>query len=312
MAALRAGMLQGNLLGIACMIVAGVFLTANDTFAKLLVDALSVPQLVFVHSGMVVALLVLVGLVTGEVRRIRVYSWKRLMLRGGLYAAGTFCFITGLRYLPLADTVALAFLSPIVIAGLSTLLLGERPHAAHWIAVALGVTGMLVMLRPGFGMHWAMILPLLVSFFDGIRDLLTRHLASTHSTLTILLSTMLLLVVVSAPFAVLDWRPIDNETVGLLAAATLVFACAHVFMVEAFRNAQAVAVTPFRFLQLIWAALAGYLLWGDVPDNLLVLGAVLATIGGLVVIHHEARGVTLKGDINPRRAGGGRPPPRNR
>lgn len=282
--------LTGNLPGIACMLVSGVLLTSNDAFAKLIIPHLSVAQLLFVHSSLVVCMLILIGAVRGELRTLSVRSWPRQLIRAACYVAGTFAFITSLRYLALADTVAIAFVSPVLVAALAPYWLGERARMAHWIAVSLGFAGMLVMLRPGFGMQWAMLLPLAVAVADAFRDLITRQMTSSESTLSILLVTMVMVVATSAPFAAVNWMPLSSDVVLLLVAAAVVFVFAHFFMVEAFRHGEAVAVTPFRFLQLIWSALAGYAIWGDVPDHWILIGAVLTAISGIVVLRLEARG----------------------
>ncbi len=281
--------LTGNLLGIACMLVSGVLLTSNDAFAKLIIPHLSVAQLVFIHASLVVCLLILMGAVRGELRTLSVRSWPRQLVRAACYVVGTFAFITSLRYLTLADTVAIAFVSPVLVAALAPFWLGERARMAHWLAVSLGFAGMLIMLRPGFGMHWAMLLPLAVAVADAFRDLITRQMTSSESTLSILLVTMVMVVVTSAPFAATNWMPLTGDVVLLLMAAAVVFVFAHYFMVEAFRHGEAVAVTPFRFLQLIWSALAGFAIWGDVPDLWIVIGAVLTVISGLLILRQEAR-----------------------
>ena len=278
-----------NLLGIGCMLAAGLLLTSNDALSKLLVEKLPIGQLIFLHSSAALCLLVLGGAVKGELARITVSSWRRQLVRGACYAGGTLAFITSLRYLELAETVAIAFASPVFVAALAPRWLGEQTTLSHWLAVLLGIAGMLVMLRPGFGMHWAMLLPLTVAVLDSVRDLLTRRIAATDSTLTILLITMSMVVVVSAPLAIYDWTPISHGVATLLIAASVLFVGAHIFMVEAFRHGEAVAVTPFRYLQLLWSVIAGLAIWGDVPDVWLVLGALLTVTSGLIILGKETR-----------------------
>jgi drug/metabolite transporter (DMT)-like permease len=271
------------------MLVSGVLLTSNDALSKLLVEQLSVGQLIFLHSSTALCLLVIIGAVRGELRSIQVSSWRRQVLRGACYVAGTFAFITSLRYLELADAVAIAFASPVFVAALAPRWLGEKATPAHWIAISLGFVGMLVMLRPGFGMHWAMLLPLIVAIVDAVRDLLTRKITATDSTLSILLVTMAMVVAVSAPFAAVAWKPLTMEVAGLLFGTALVFVGAHIFMVEAFRHGETVAVTPFRYLQLVWSVLAGFAIWGDAPDLLLIAGTALTAVSGLVILRQESR-----------------------
>jgi drug/metabolite transporter (DMT)-like permease len=268
-----------------------VLLTCNDAIAKLLVSGYPVAQILCIHAACAVTLLLGLGALRGDLRSLRVVNWRLHVLRSGLYAAASFAFVTALRHLPLADTVALAFASPIVIAAIAPFVLREAVERWRWITILVGFAGILVMLRPGTGgMHWAMLLPVFVAVADGVRDMVTRRMTGGETTYAILLMTAATMVAVSLPLALAgDWSPVPAGDLVLFAAGAALFVGAHYAMIEAYRRGETVAVAPFRFMQIIWSIAAGYILWRDVPDAFMLVGAALTIASGLYFVWRETR-----------------------
>lgn len=273
------------------MLACGVLLTCNDAIAKLLVSGYPVAQILCIHAACAVTLLLGLGALRGDLRSLRVVNWRLHVLRSGLYAAASFAFVTALRHLPLADTVALAFASPIVIAAIAPFVLREAVERWRWITILVGFAGILVMLRPGTGgMHWAMLLPVFVAVADGVRDMVTRRMTGGETTYAILLMTAATMVAVSLPLALAgDWSPVPAGDLVLFAAGAALFVGAHYAMIEAYRRGETVAVAPFRFMQIIWSIAAGYILWRDVPDAFMLVGAALTIASGLYFVWRETR-----------------------
>lgn len=286
---MRRRVLAGNVLGIVFMVASGVLLTSSDAIVKLLVAHYGVGQILFIHASWVIVLLLVFGATRGELGRLAVVSWRAQLLRGACYVAGTFAFVTALRYLPLVDAVAISFASPIMVAALAPFWLGETVKSGRWAAVVVGFVGVLIMLRPNPDMHWALLLPLIVATADAFRDLITRQMTSNESTFSILLVTTAMVAAAATPFAAVDWKPITPGHFGLFAAAACVFAGAHYCIIEAFRNAEASVVVPFRYLHLIWSTLAGFMLWHHLPDRWLIVGAAFTVLSGLYVLREETK-----------------------
>ena len=271
------------------MLVSGAMLASVDAVSKLFVATYSVSQILFVQSSCACAALVLFAALTGTIGRLRPRDLRTHLIRGCLYAAGAYAFITALRYLPLADAVALSFVSPVLIALLGRLMLGEIVTRARAVAIVIGFVGVLVMLRPGTpAMHWAFALPLVVATVDAFRDILTRRMTVTETSQAVILFTTAVVAVVSAPLAIVHWQPIVPTHWLLYAGTGAFFIAAHYLMVEAFRHGEAVVVAPFRYFMLIWSTLFGFALFDDLPDAWVVTGALLTVVGGIIIAVTEA------------------------
>ena len=279
-----------NVLGIALMLTSGLMLTSVDSVSKIFVSHYSVSQILFVQSSCAVAALIAFCAFTGKLRALRARSFRRHAWRGLYYVAGSYAFLTALRYLPLAEAVAISFASPIIIAALGPFYLGEASTRRRTAAVVVGFVGVVIMLRPASpSLHWAVFLPLLVALADSFRDLLTRRMTVTETSQSMICYTTVTVGIVSCPFALAAWLPISAAHFGLFVGGGALFIGAHYLMVEAFRHGEASVVSPYRYFMLIWSTLAGFLLWGDVPDAWVISGALLTVGSGVYMLLVETR-----------------------
>ena len=276
--------------GIVCMILSGALLTCNDAAMKSVSKSIPLGELLFMRGGMAFALLFLFALSTGRLGALKVTQYRAQGTRALLMIAGTFLFIGGIRQMPLADAVAVAFIGPVLVTAMAPGLLGEQVGWRRWLAVLTGFAGVVVMLRPTADtFYWAALLPLGAACTGALRDIITRRLANRDTTLATLAVTtggVALGGLVTAPFG---WTAIGGDDFMLLALASLLLCVAHYLMIEAFRLSQAAVVVPFKYASLIWAMLLGYLLWQQVPDLVTVLGAGLVVLAGLYILHRERR-----------------------
>jgi drug/metabolite transporter (DMT)-like permease len=201
----------------------------------------------------------------------------------------TFCFFGALRYLPLAEASAITFLAPILIVLLSGPLFGERPTLGRWIASITGFAGILILLRPGSSVfHPAALLLIITALSNALYQLMTRKLVdeSPHTTLfysalvgTVILSLALPWVVVDQT---LTWR--DG---GLLLILGLCAGLGHWAIIGAFMLAPASLLTPFTYLQMVWAVGYGYLIFDQYPDRLSAVGITVIVASGLLLALQE-------------------------
>ena len=271
------------------MLLAGVFLTANDAILKSLVPHYPVGQLLCVQS-IIIAVLVAAWL---RFRGDAVFQFSNArghIARGLLYVVGAFAFVHALRFLPLGEVVAIAFASPLFLTLFGKLLLKENVGPHRLAAVVFGFVGVVIMLRPGTSMHWAIFLPLVVAIADAFRDIVTRKTTVGESSQRIVLSTACILALAGAGTVVLgDWKPLEPGHLVQFFSSAVIFVFAHYFLVEAYRYAQAVAVAPIRYFQLLWSVLAGWIFWQEVPDNAVFVGALFILSAGLYISWREAR-----------------------
>lgn len=276
--------------GILFMLVGCACLTLNDAAMKWLIADYPVGEMLF-FRGAVVALVV--GLALWRLAGaggFRVANPRGQGLRAGLMVAGSFLFIGGLKFLPLADAIAIAFAGPLFTTALAVPLLGERVGWRRWLAVGLGFGGVLLMTRPsGEVIQWAVLLPLAACLTGSLRDIVTRRLTATESTLATLFyttSAVALAGLVTLPWG---WQLPEPSHLALILASATLMAAAHYLQIEAFRCAEAATIVPFRYSSLIWALTLGYLVWAELPTPTVALGALIIVAAGLYIWHRERR-----------------------
>ena len=160
-----------------------------------------------------------------------------------------------------------------------------------------GFAGVMVIVRPGgAGFELVLILPVLAALFAGSRDIITRGLSRTESTLSILLWSNLAVVACAlAVTTVLGWQSITGTALLLLLLNGALNASAHFLIIEALRLGEASLVAPFRYSGLIWAAILGIVIWGEFPDNWTLAGAAILVASGVYIIERSPKPANLGG-----------------
>ncbi len=292
--------------GIALMLAGCGLLTANDALMKSLVSALPLGQVVGLRG--LFALLVVLALapLVGGAAKLRAQRQRDVLICAGMLLLNIIVFPLSLRYLPLADAIILAYTSPIWVVALAPLLLGERVRWQQWLAVLLGFAGACLVIKPGAsGFHWAVAIPLLVAVSVGLRDIVTRKIASRESALSIVAYTNVLSILVCGAMLPLGWQTPDAFQLGQLVLAGVLFSVAQILMVEGFRRVEATVLSTFKYSSILFAALFGFMFWGEIPDRYAVLGAILIVVSGIAIVHYRHKAVPTLADVMPRAA---RPP----
>jgi drug/metabolite transporter (DMT)-like permease len=276
-------------------LLGGLCLTALDTTAKYLVRD---------HA----LFLVVWARYVGQMLVVTPFVWHRAgpgfwrtrnlrmqLIRSAFLLAATGCFFASLRYLPLAEASAITFLAPIFIVVLSLPVLGERPTRARWIAALAGFAGILVLLRPGSSiLHPAVLLLMGTAVCNAFYQLLTRKLPgdSAHTTLfySALIGAVGLTLALPWGFAggALTWHE-----AGLLFLLGLFAGLAHWLIITAFLIVPASLLTPFTYLQMIWATLFGWLVFGQLPDGWSAVGMAIIVGSGVMLALQEQRRARL-------------------
>ena len=216
--------------------------------------------------------------------RLRTRRLPLLLLRTGSWISVTFLFYAGLRHVPLAESIMLVNTAPFMIALLAGPCLGERMTRAAWAAVALGFAGVIVVLRPGLGaLHWAAIFPLLTAAGFSVIQIVTRRLSIEEDYWTVLLCTAGLGALALTPFGLAAWSGSTLLDWTLLASIGAIAAAADLAMLAALRRAPASTLAPFQYSQILWAMLAGLLVFAEFPDRFALAGAAVIVAGGLLL-----------------------------
>ena len=273
---------------ILCMLASMILLTCNDTIVKSLSSHYPTGQLLFIRGICVWPWIILLALWYGGLQTMKVKSFDGQVLRCCCVIASAFLFVTGLRVLPLAEAVAVAFTGPLFITALASLMLGERVGWRRWAAVCVGFGGALFMIRPGTeALQLAVLFPLASAFCAGLRDVITRRIAQTESpvaVLTVATAAVVLAGLVTLPFA---WVEIQQDHIWRFLLSGAAIAPAQLLMIEAFRRGEAAVVAPFKYTSLIWALIMGFLVFGEFPNTWTLIGAAIIMSAGLYVLHRE-------------------------
>ncbi len=270
------------------MIVACGMLTVNDALMKSLVANLPLGQVLFIRA--IVALVVVLALlpIVGGTRKLRVHRKRDVGLCALLMVINVFLFPMSLPYMDLADAIILAYTSPLWVVALVPVLIHERVGLPQWAAVLIGFAGAALVIKPAGGeIHWAIIFPLTVALIVALRDILTRHIASRESALTIVICANILTILVSGMTLPFGWKQPDMvQLVQILGAGTL-FSISMVLMVEAFRWAETTVLSTFKYSSILFAAILGFVFWGEWLDIYAIIGTVLIVVSGIMVVKYR-------------------------
>ncbi|MCC7426189.1 MAG: DMT family transporter [Alphaproteobacteria bacterium] len=290
MAAHHDGRSDAPVAGVLLLMLTIAMFVVMDTTIKYLTDSVPLFLMLWVRFGAHLVAMVLIMLARGR------SLWHRPR-RPGLQAARSLlllftsiCFASGVHYLPLAEATAITFVSPLMLTVLAARMLGERVGALRWAAVLLGFAGVLVVIRPGLGVtHPAAALVVIAAVALALYQTLTRRIAGQDDVMTTGLHTALAATAVTTPIAPFVWVALPFKAWALMLMIGVMGAISHIFLIMAFNRAPASLLAPFVYTQLIWAAIAGWLVFGDIPDWATGLGAGVIAAAGLIVLHGERR-----------------------
>ena len=273
-------------IGIVLVSLATLAFAALDAAAKWLVQTLPAIEVAWLRFATHVVWMAALLAPTQGRALVRVHSLRLQALRAAMLAAMTGLNFWALQYLQLAETGALQFSVPILIALLSAWLLGERLDARRWAAVVCGFAGVLLVIRPGSqAFHPALLLSALNALIYAAFALLTRRMAATETPESMQWLSAAGAALALAPFALAQWRwPEGAHTWALIAFTGLAGGVGHLLVAHAHRHASAATLGPFQYQQIVYMTLAGWWVFGQVPDAFVAAGAAVVVASGLYLL----------------------------
>lgn len=268
---------------VLCMVAGGIVLALSDALAKWLVARYPVGQIIFIRGIFTLMLVLAVGFVFWSRKALQVRSYLAQTSRAVLDVLCSFLLVIGLALLPLNQVTAIMFAGPIFIAFLASPLLGERISMGRWGAIVAGFAGVVIMLQPT-EFSWLGLIPLGAAFAGALRDIVTRRMSTTDSSLSILLFTTTLNSLAGGITALAGWPLPTVFDLGLMCLAGLLTAGSQILMIEAFLRGEAALVAPFKYLLVIWAAAIGFAVWGEVPTLWTIFGAAIVIGCGIHIL----------------------------
>lgn len=270
-------------IGMACF-------TFNDATVKFVAEEMNMGQVMLVRSAIATVLIVALAWYQGMLIPLRQALHKMTILRVIGEVVGTVSFLIALVHIPLALTSAILQALPLVVTLGAALFFGEPVGWRRWVAIVVGLIGVLIIVRPGQdGMSPYVLLIVITVIFASLRDLATRQVPRTIPVLMISALTSVGVGIAGAGMIVPlgGWTPMSWTNIGLLALAACCVMVAYHFLILAMREGEISFVAPFRYTSLLWAILLGFLFFGDLPDTAMIVGSIIVIGSGLYTLYRE-------------------------
>jgi drug/metabolite transporter (DMT)-like permease len=280
---------RNRLVGIGIVSVTFLCFSLLDGGAKWLVRSLPVVEVVWLRFLMQVLLGGALLMPRRGLDLLRSRRPRLQLLRAVLMTVMTALNFWALQYLQLAETSSIMFSTPILVALLAAPLLGEKLDRARWMAIVAGFGGVLIIIRPGMqGFHPAMLVALVNALLYAMFNLMTRRLAAHDSPETTQFLSALGASLALTPFALAAWQaPAGAHEWGVACLMGLFGGVGHYLLALAHRYAPASVLAPFLYQQILYMMAIGYLVFGDLPNAAVVLGAAVVIGSGLYLLSRE-------------------------
>ncbi len=288
--------LDGNFRGILFLLGSGLVFTILDSLAKEASAYIPVLQVAWGRYVFHVVFLPLysdrgAGGIAAPSRLARMFvtrhPWLQL-LRSLLLLGATLFFFGAVSYVPLAEAQAVSFIEPLLITAIAHFFLAECVGLRRWLAIAVGFLGVLIVIRPGFGMlHWGMLLSLGSAACGSVYVTLTRIVSRNDNPGTSLAYAGLAGFVgltLAMPFV---WQPASGYVWMLFFALGVSGGLGHYLMIKAFAAAPGGVLAPFIYVQMVWMVIVGWLWFSDWPAATTWVGIALIVGSGLYALHRE-------------------------
>lgn len=222
----------------------------------------------------------------GQLARVR---WPLHALRGALGIATLAWFAWALRYLPLSDAYTIFFVAPLLITGLAVPILKERVEWQRWLAIGVGLAGVLVVLRPTGArtLTLAGLAMLATALGYALSAITVRVLGRTDTTQAMVFWLMLMVALGAGALALPEWHAIESRHWRVLGGIAITGAVGQYALTEAFRRAQASVIAPFEYTALAWGLGFDWLVWHAAPTARTLAGAAIIISSGIYLIRHE-------------------------
>jgi drug/metabolite transporter (DMT)-like permease len=284
------GLRHAPLRGALYMLAGVAAFSVMDATVKWLTGGYPMAQLIFIGRLPSPFFAIALALAAGGLRTLETSRLRWHALRCVISTVTMVSFFWALRLLPLADTIAICFVSPLIQSALSVLLLGERVGPRRWFAIVLGFLGVVVIVQPsGTGFGLGPVLALISATAYALSNNISRRMSGTETTQGMMLWFSLLVLAGTGSLLPFQWTPIRGEDVGVFVLYAFSGTIGQFLVIQAFRYGEASLLAPIDYSALIWATLFGLLFWGQFPTPTVLVGAAIIIASSLYVLHRETR-----------------------
>jgi drug/metabolite transporter (DMT)-like permease len=289
------GIQDRAVLGVVFMLLGMALYPISDAFVKHLMGTYAVSQTIFLRSLTRICPLLIAVLMQGGFKKILATSQYRLhALRLGVNLAYTYAFMFAFSAASLTSIYTLSYASPFFMILLSSILLKEKAGKEKWLAVFVGLIGVLIAVRPGSGLFEVAALTVLFACFLGaLNKILMRRLAITEHSLAIATYPNIVMILATFPFLVFSWQPMPLHhwicffIVGLLTAA------GQYAIAQALRFAQGSTLAPIDYSGFFWVVALDFVWWENAPDLYTICGALVIVCSNLYIVYKSRKEAAL-------------------
>ena len=283
--------LPPNVQGILWMTLSMAAFALEDLFVKRAVQALPLSE-VLVLCGLGGALVFAVLAWGQGVRLLQPAARSRLMAGRALFElVGRLFYALAIALTPLSTTTAILQATPVLVVLGGSLFFHERVGWRRWVAVGVGLLGVLIVLRPGAdGLSLGHLAALTAAVCSSLASIIVRKIGAEERSVVLLLYPMVAnfaLLGCALPFV---YKPMPIEHLGMLGIIAAFGFVATLLVIMAYRRAEAVVVAPMQYSQMIWAIFYGYLIFDETPDEWTLIGAGVIIASGIYIVLREDKG----------------------
>jgi drug/metabolite transporter (DMT)-like permease len=274
--------------GIALILLSTVFLGCSDVTAKYLSSTLSSIEITWIRFLTFALILVPAMVPASPFYAMRTARPGLHLMRGAVLLGSSLFFITGLRFLPIAEASATGFVAPLFVTALSIIFLNEKVGLRRWFATALGLVGVLIILRPGSSaFHPAAFFPVVSAACWAGTLILTRMMSGREAVITTMAYSSLTGLAILTAMVPFVWVTPSWQAIALGIFIGVASTAGQWIVVLAYRYGDASVLAPFSYTQLLWVSILGFFIFGEVPDVWTVTGAAFIVASGLYIAHRE-------------------------
>ena len=278
-----------NLRGIMLMVVARLVFAGSDTFTKLASEGLPASEVVVLRNAISLPIVFFMAWRLGGLRHMSAFGDRVVLSRSVLEGIGTLAFVAALPYVMLGQSSVILLTVPIILVALSALLYKEEVGWRRWTAIFVGFAGVVMVAGPFGGRPtYYLLLTQFTAVAWAFRDLVTSRIVGRIPSATVALINTVVVGLLAVPGALWqEWRGFGTQEALYLLGSGILVAFANYLYIDALRTGAIAVVAPFRYTTALWATIAGFIVWGDIPDYLGVMGTLFIIGSGLYTFYRE-------------------------
>jgi S-adenosylmethionine uptake transporter len=294
---------KSNLRGALMALLAFVVFSTHDVVVKFLGGIYSPIQIVFfsvLFGFPLVSFMLMNDRTDGNLRPK--HPWWTLIRTAAAVVTGVSAFYA-FSVLPMAETYAIIFATPLLITLLAIPILGEKVGIRRAIAILVGLVGVLIVLRPGGNdLTLGHAAALAAAVCSSLASVIVRKIGQDERAVVLLLYPMMANFIVMGSMLAFVYKPMPIEHIGMLGIIAVFGFVAMLCIIAAYRSAEAVVVAPMQYSQMIWALIYGLFLFGETPDAVTLFGASVIMASGVYIVLREARVKTSHSPVSESRS----------